>query len=406
MNQRTRVSNIPVVTWLGVSGLSSLGDSTWSFSLNWTSSGIGGAFAGTLNSVYTGILSVFVIFGGVIGDRIGQKKLMLFSLVGSIVVLMGFAGFQLGGADLAVLLIIRAVMSAAVAGLRAPSQTVFIRQLTPPEKVPRMMSINSSLSLTMRLLGPAVGGVLIATAGISASAIFNAVSFTIVIIALVRIHPSYPPPPASKRSGWHDIVDTVKKLRERLDIVSMLLALCCVAGAFLPVTSLCLPLLAHSRGWSSSQGSLLVIASSAGMLLVSGVLAITGPYHTPARPMAAGIALTTASLLVLAIGSGLVVDVAASLVSGVGICMFTLHMSPLFVLKTPVDMQSRFAALLTLGQMLPTFITAPILGLVSQHASVHYSFLVCAGIGCLGLVPILTNGVLWRATLPAIKRPV
>ncbi|MCI1748095.1 MAG: MFS transporter [Acidipropionibacterium sp.] len=394
----------PVAVWLSVSALSNLGDSTWSFSLNWVASGLGGAYAGVLNAVYTGILSGFVIFGGVIGDRIGQKRLMAYSLAGSVIVLVGFAGFQVSGANLAVLLIIRAVLNAAIAGLRAPSQTVFIRQLAPPEKVPRLMSVSSSLSIVMRLLGPAVGGAIIALSGISASAIFNAASFTVVLIALLWIRPAYPPPPTVKRSGWRDIVDAVAKLRGLPEIVAMLITLCCVAGAFLPVTSLCLPLLAHAHGWSPSQGSVLVMASSAGMLLVSGVLSVAGPYHRPGVPMGAGIVITAVSLIVMAVGPSLVVDAVASFVSGVGICLVTLHMSPLFVLKTPSDMQSRFASLLTLGQMLPTFITTPILGLISQRISVKAALLGCAVIGSMGLVPVLASSPLRRATLPRVKR--
>ncbi len=405
MNRRLWLSNMPVGVWLGVSALSSLGDSTWSFSLNWVASGLGGTYAGTLSAVYTGILSGFVIFGGIIADRIGQKKLMLYSLTGSVAVLVGFAGFQIGGANLAVLLIIRAILSAAIAGLRAPSQTVFIRQLAPPERVPRLMSINSSLLLTMRLLGPAAGGVLIALAGISASAMFNAASFVIVIAVLLRIRPSYPPPVAlRRRSGWNDLVATVVQLRGQSEMVAMLLALCCVAGAFLPVTSLCLPLLAHAQGWSPSQGSLLVVASSGGMLLVSGVLAIVGPYFRPRVPMGAGIATTTFSLLAMAMGSNLAIDMVASFFSGVGICLFTLHMSPLFVLKTPADMQSRFAGLLTLAQMLPTFITAPILGVISQRFSAELALVVSAAVGMVGLFPVVTSGTLRHATLPISER--
>lgn len=256
----------------------------------------------------------------------------------------------------------------------------------------------------MRLLGPAVGGGLIALAGISASAVLNAVSFAVVIVALMGIRPVYPPPETVGGSGWQDVVDTVRRLRGRREVIAMLIALCCVAGAFLPVTSLCLPLLAHAHGWSPSQGSLLVIASSAGMLLVSAVLAAVGPYHRPGAPMAAGIAMTAASLLVMAAGPSLAVDTAASFASGVGICLFTLHMSPLFVLRTPSDMQSRFTALLTLGQMLPTFLTAPVLGLISQRVSVGASLLVCAVIGSAGLVPVLASGALRRATLPVSGR--
>jgi MFS family permease len=281
---------------------------------------------------------------------------------------------------------------------------VFIRQLASPEKVPRLMSVSSSLSIVMRLLGPAVGGAIIALSGISASAIFNAASFTVVLIALLWIRPAYPPPPTVKRSGWRDIVDAVAKLRGLPEIVAMLITLCCVAGAFLPVTSLFLPLLAHAHGWSPSQGSVLVMASSAGMLVVSGVLSVAGPYHRPGVPMGAGIVITAVSLIVMAVGPSLMGDAVASFVSGVGICLVTLHMSPLFVLKTPSDMQSRFASLLTLGQMLPTFITTPILGLISQRISVRAALLGCAMIGSMGLVPVLASSALRRATLPMGER--
>ena len=392
---------LPVIVWLGAAGVSTLADSAWSFSLNWASTGIGAEFAGLTNALYTGVLSCFLLFGGVAGDRLGQRQLMLRTLMCSVVGLAGFAVCASVGISMVVLILVWDVISAMISGFRTPSQTVFIRQLVPPAQVPKWMSASSSVTLVMRLVGPALGGVLIMLGGISLSATLNAVTFILVICVLLRLHPTGGDASSpSQRSGFQDLVDGLKALRGHGAISHMLVGLCFVAGGFLPVTSLCLPLLAHAHSWSAGTGSALVMASTAGSLAVSTVLTIIGPYRRPILPMVSGIAISAVAIAVLSQNIGVTGAVAAAFISGAGIVLFSLHLSPLYVLLTPAAMQSRFSSLLTLAQMLPTMVTSLVIGSVTQNFSIQTALIVCACVGAVALVPLVWSQPLREVTFP------
>jgi len=394
----------PIVVWLGAAGISTLGDSAWSFSLNWASTGIGAEFAGLTNALYTGVLSCFLLFGGVAGDRLGQRQLMLRTLMCSVVGLVGFTVCAKVGISMVVLILAWDVISAMISGFRTPSQTVFVRQLVPPSEVPRWMSASSSVTLVMRLVGPALGGVLIMIGGISFSALINAITFVLVIGVLLRIRPlrsDVASPP--QHSGFQDFTDGLRALKGHAAISHMLIGLCFVAGGFLPVTSLCLPLLAHAHSWSAALGSTLVMASTAGSLAVSTILTIIGPYRRPLIPMVSGIAISAAAVAVLSLNIGVTGAIVAAFLSGAGIVLFTLHLSPLYILLTPETMQSRFSSLLTLAQMLPTMVTSLAIGTLSQHFDIQAALIFCACVGALALVPLLGSQPLRQASFPGEK---
>ena len=82
-------------------------------------------------------------------------------------------------------------------------------EMVGPADIANAVTLNSVVVNAARAIGPAIGGVIIATVGIGACFIFNAVSYVAVIIAMLLIrtselHPSArtPKAPGQLRDGF------------------------------------------------------------------------------------------------------------------------------------------------------------------------------------------------------------
>ena len=73
----------------------------------------------------------------------------------------------------------------AVTAVDNPSRQTFVMEMVGPADVSNAVTLNSVVVNAARVIGPAIGGVLIATVGIGQCFVVNAVSYLAVVIALV-----------------------------------------------------------------------------------------------------------------------------------------------------------------------------------------------------------------------------
>jgi MFS family permease len=78
-------------------------------------------------------------------------------------------------------------MGAAVSAFDLPARQALMPTLVPREHLPNAISLNTIMFQTASVLGPALGGVLIAVSSVGWSYVSNAVSFGFVIVALLMM---------------------------------------------------------------------------------------------------------------------------------------------------------------------------------------------------------------------------
>nr|WP_281245634.1 MFS transporter [Propionibacterium cyclohexanicum] len=310
------------------------------------------------------------------------------------------------GVPLVALLVGYAVIAAVIDGFRSPSELVFIRQFVEPEDVPRAMSVSSTLGTVATLAGPGLGGLLIAWGGLPAPIVFDIVTFLLVIGVLVRLHPRH------ELTGNPSTGNTLTQLREGLSALrrhrsgrALVASLVLVAGGLLPVTNLLVPLLARSRAWSAGATGAIVMASTAGTVLVSAALAIFGPLHRAQVALVAGVGLACFAVAAMAVLPSSWAVGGAAFLLGAGLMVFSGHLSPLFVLLTPAKLQSRFASVLVMAQMMPAVVTNLLLGTLTQRWGTPLALGCCAILGLAGTVPLLACAPLRQARLGASRTP-
>ncbi len=84
-----------------------------------------------------------------------------------------------------------------------PARQTFVSEMVGLDLLPNAVSLNSVLMNSARVIGPAIGGVLILTVGVGTCFFLNAVSYAAVIVALamMRPHELYQRPGVERAKG-------------------------------------------------------------------------------------------------------------------------------------------------------------------------------------------------------------
>jgi MFS family permease len=135
------------------------------------------------------------LFGGVIADVLPKRQM----LIATQAALMALAALQAllvaTGAMTIPLLMLLAVALGSVNAIDMPVRQSFFSEMVPVDEVGRAVAFNSAMFNGARVIGPAIGGVLIGVIGVAGCFAVNALSFLAVLIALllmreVELHPS------------------------------------------------------------------------------------------------------------------------------------------------------------------------------------------------------------------------
>jgi MFS family permease len=126
-------------------------------------------------------------YGGVVADRVDKRRLMV-----ALQMVMGVQALVLGLLTVTGSVRIWEIGAlAALLGLNNafenPARQAFMLEMVGPENLRNAVSLNSVLVNVARSIGPAVGGVLIATVGTGVCFLLNSASFIAVVASLVTL---------------------------------------------------------------------------------------------------------------------------------------------------------------------------------------------------------------------------
>lgn len=116
------------------------------------------------------------------------------------------------------------------AAFDGPARAAFVSEIVPLSQLPNAISLNSASFNAARLIGPGVGGLLIAAFGTGPVLAINILSFVSLVVSLSLLNKSELHP-ARAKAGSGGLREGVKYVRNRPDLM-ILLAVAFVMGAF------------------------------------------------------------------------------------------------------------------------------------------------------------------------------
>ncbi|MBM3310010.1 MAG: MFS transporter [Candidatus Aminicenantes bacterium] len=139
---------------------------------------------------------LFMLYAGVVADRIPRRRLMI--ITQSAMMLLAFATAGLTFAHLIKPwhIIVLAFGFGAANAFDAPARQAIVNELVPTEDVTNAIALNSAMFNTATAIGPAVGGVTYSLFGPGWCFVINGLSFIAVIAALgaMKLAPFVPRP--------------------------------------------------------------------------------------------------------------------------------------------------------------------------------------------------------------------
>lgn len=133
---------------------------------------------------------MFALLGGAIADSFDRRIVMLIAQLFMLVASASLAAITFAGTIDGWTLLAFTFLIAAGAAVVNPTWHASVGDLVPREEIPAAVGLHSVGFNLSRTIGPAIGGVIVATAGAAMAFLVNAVSFVAVIVALLLWHPA------------------------------------------------------------------------------------------------------------------------------------------------------------------------------------------------------------------------
>jgi MFS family permease len=219
---------------------------------------------------------VFSMVSGVMADAWNRRRLMMVTQIGASVVAVGLALLAFTGVRALWPLYTLAALGAAIGAFDMPARQSLIPMLVPREHLPNAISLNTIMMQTASVLGPALGGVLIASTGLAWVYTLNALSFVFVVVALMMMRSVRDRPedaPHGNDVSWRAAVEGLRFVF-RAPLIRSTMLLDFFATFFSSATAL-LPIFAQDilRVGPSGYGWLYA-APAAGAVLMSGAMVV------------------------------------------------------------------------------------------------------------------------------------
>ena len=131
--------------------------------------------------------TVLGLFAGVVVDRMDARKTVIGTQAASMVLASAMAAAALAGIARPWHVYTIAALMGAVQVLDAPARQALTYRMVGRSELPNAIALNSSLFNASRIFGPALGGVIIAAAGVGFCFAFNAVSFVAALAGLLMM---------------------------------------------------------------------------------------------------------------------------------------------------------------------------------------------------------------------------
>lgn len=332
---------------------------------------------------------VLALPAGVLVDRVPKRRLLMTTQVAAMIQAVVLALLVESGAASLWSIGVLAFALGTINAINNPTQQAFVPEMVPMKLIPGAVALNSAQFNGSRMLGSALGGVLVAGFGIGTTLVINAISFALPILALAVMTAAElrPVVGAARQRGLVELREGLGYVR-RTPAVLTLVVLLAVIGTFGFNWQVVAPLLADLVLHREAAGfGLLLSAMAAGALVGAVALTFAG------KPSELRIALAGAGLgcclVALGFSTSYPLSVALMVIAGLAGATFTVSANTRLQLLSPPRLRGRLLSLFVLLMGGTTPIGGLLLGQTADRFGVSAAVALFGAL-CVGSVVIVT----------------
>jgi MFS family permease len=328
----------------------------------------GSAFQlGLVTTVQFTPLLLLSLVGGAVTDRLPKRNLLLATQViaGMLALTLGIL-IQTGLVRYWMVLLMAGLLGT-VNAFYVPARQAFVPELVEKEDLLNAVALNSTIFNGARVVGPAIGGLLIASVGLALNFYINAASYLAVIIGLLLIRPRPVAATARERTIWQTMREGLRYI-VATPVVFTILALVGVASLFALNFTTLLPIFARGVLHVNSDGfGFLAAALGLGALMGAIFLAFFNRRDLARRLIYTGAFVFTIAEILFAISRSYPVSAALLIVVGFFMTLFTTTANTRVLSLTPPALQGRVMSVYSLMFLGMTPFGSFLAGLVAQR---------------------------------------
>jgi MFS family permease len=162
-------------------------------------------------------------WGGVIVDRVPKRQLLVITQASMMLLAFMLAALSFTGVVRVWHIVLLAAGLGAVNAFDGPARQAFVVEMVGRDDLPNAIVINSILFNGARVIGPAIGGLLLATVGSAWCFFVNGVSFLAVIACLLLMQLTPRTIRVTGESPWHELLHGLRYIRAHHEILALLL---------------------------------------------------------------------------------------------------------------------------------------------------------------------------------------
>lgn len=301
---------------------------------------------GTVGFLNTVPMLFFALYGGSVADRYPRHRIIVITQMLSLLQAVILTSVVMLGVVTVEMVCVLAFTLGTINAFDVPARQAFVVELVGRENFANAIALNSAAFNSARIVGPAIGGLVIGVAGVGWCFFINAVSFVAVLIVLLRMpRPAARPAQEGKTGilpGLKESVAYVRSDREMI-VVFLLVAVITIFGWSYTVL---LPLFADTilHIGAVGLGNLMMAFGIGAVISAVAVASLEGKIN-PFSFLRTGILLFLVGVSVLALSSEVLYSIPALIVVGMGLIMFISTANAFIQRRVPDGMRGRVLGL-------------------------------------------------------------
>jgi len=344
--------------------------------------------------------------GGALADRLPRRRLLLVTQTG--LMIQAFTLWAVWEAGLGSYWALFGISLAGgvVIALNTPAWQSIVVELVPREYLQNAITLNSAQFNVARATGPMIAGLLIAHIGPGICFLINALSFVLVLGALLAISPTNRPPasdPDARTGVVAGFTESVRYVRAEPGLMVAIGTHAVFALFAAPVVQLIPVLSVDVLHVGPEAYGLLLGSFGVGAVAVALVLGTIDQRVVPSRILAGGLALTAVSVLGLGLAPGVAVGVVFMVAFGASYVTVVAIDHNAIQSLTDDRIRGRITSLwlMTFGTFFP--LGTILQGVIADVVGVRAVLVASASLVALCLAFVMARGLLPRIDTPRAR---
>lgn len=162
-------------------------------------------------------------WAGVVVDQVRKRDLIILTQVGAMLLALALAFLTFTGTVQVWHIVVLAMLIGVVNAFDGPARQAFVVEMVGAQDLPNAIALNSMTFNAARVVGPAIGGILLATVGAAWCFTINGLSFIAVIASLLAMQLTGVQLIHDNRSPWEQLKSGVRYMAKQPELRGLIL---------------------------------------------------------------------------------------------------------------------------------------------------------------------------------------